>query len=67
MWDKKLYFDVCARYKTIIKENKRALSGSNDANWCHMSDVFQTVTTDKVDVYKLKELVKMFNLSSDLI
>ncbi len=34
MWDKKLYFDVRDPYKTIIEENKRALSGSNNANWC---------------------------------
>jgi site-specific DNA recombinase len=34
MWDKKLYFDVNDPYKTIIEENKRALSGSNNANWC---------------------------------
>ena len=34
MWDKKLYFDINDPYKTIIEQNKRALSGSNNADWC---------------------------------
>lgn len=32
-----------------------------------MSDVFQTVSADNVDVYKLDELAKQFNLANELL
>lgn len=31
------------------------------------SEVFQTLATEKVDSYKLKELVGIFNLAGDLL
>ena len=67
MWDKKLYFDVNDPYKTIIKENKRALSGSNNANWCSIVDALQTSAIAATTDYKLKHLVELFGLSGDLL
>lgn len=36
-------------------------------SWCWIADVFLTVDSEKVDEYKLKELVKQFNLTGDLL
>jgi len=36
-------------------------------NWCHLADVFLTVSTSNVDQYKLKGLVQYFNLSGSLL
>lgn len=35
--------------------------------WCHMSDVFQTLDTSNIDTYRLGNLVESFNLSKELI
>ena len=35
--------------------------------WCHIADVFQTIDGENVDPYKLRELVKEFNLSDRLL
>ena len=32
-----------------------------------MSDVFQTINSENVDAYKLKELVGQFNLAGNLL
>lgn len=36
-------------------------------NWCRIAGIFLTATHEKVDIYKLKELVNQFNLSSELV
>lgn len=36
-------------------------------HWCRITDVFQTITPDKLDSYKLNELVAQFHLLGELL
>jgi hypothetical protein len=53
--------------KLIFKNKKTTTNcGHNTYVWCKISDALQTSALDSNSNYKLKNLVELFRLSSDL-
>ena len=65
--DKKLSYILNDPFRTVVETKKKCLSAHNSNIWCHICDVFQTTSADRIDAYKLRELVGMFNLSGNLL
>lgn len=46
---------------------RKAPDGLGLFSWCHIPDIFQTISYVKIDNYKLNNLVRIFNLSKELL
>lgn len=51
-------------FKSIVEAKKKSLSAHNSNIWCNIVDAFQTSATND---YKLKDLMKIFSLSGELL
>ena len=65
--DKKLKYIVNEPFRSLIEQKKKSRHMSEPYLWQGIADTFQTVAINPQEDYKLKNLVEVFKLFSDLI